>query len=989
MPRSGLRSLEAWVSLLLLALGTSPAAALESTAEVPLPVAASSVHSAPYPAEDALDGDRGTRWASRAGGTSPEWLRIDFGRSVRIDRLVLAWERAAALDYDLQVSEDGEDWRTVAQRRDPEGRRASVAADTLVDEVDGLAATGRFLRVLCLRTGVHRLYSIREVEFPDPDPARAVRETMARAEEARRRARVARRQAARRILLEHGVESIVLAAREDGVDGHWYANFGYYAPDPSRPCYRAGGRLAVYDVRDDALRLLVDDPEGSVRDPCVSYDGERVLFSRRRGGSRWFHLYEVPAAGGECRQLTDGNYDDIEPVCLPDGGILFVSSRCRRWVNCWLTQVGVLYRCDGNGGNIRQLSANIEHDNTPWVLPDGRILYQRWEYVDRSQVHYHHLWTANPDGTGQMVYFGNQNPGGVFIDAKPVPDSDEVVLIHSPGHGSREHRGMVALVSPKRGPDHTPSLRDLTTRADYCDPYAIGTSWFLAARGRELVLIPREGEEWSVWELPAAWPGVHLHEPRPLRQRPREPPIPTRVDPAQATGTLILSDVYRGRDMDGVERGSITQLLVLETLPKPINFTGGMEPMSYGGTFTLERIVGTVPVAADGSAHFLLPAKRAFLFVALDRQGRSVKRMQSFTGVMPGEVMGCVGCHEARTEAPGEVPSRRGHALALRQPARLPEPIDGVPEVMDYPRDVQPVLDRHCVRCHRPEKRAGGVLLSGDRGPVYSHSYFTLSARRLVADGRNLPRSGYPARRIGDSASPLLSKMDGTHHGVRVPEPDQRIVRLWVNSGAAWPGTYAALGSGMIGGYAQNHLDRSDRDWPETRAAHEAQNRRCLGCHGAPERPLPDSPSDDLGMPPWAIHYGSPILRYSRHILYNLSDPAHSVLLLAPLAPEAGGYGLCRLPLEAATPSPERPVFADTSDPDYRLLLDGIRAAARHLERIRRFDMDDFRPRPEYIREMIRYGVLPDTPPREAGVDPYVLDDRYWKTLWYRPAPAP
>jgi hypothetical protein len=135
------------------------------------------------------------------------------------------------------------------------------------------------------------------------------------------------------------------------------------------------------------------------------------------------------------KQLTDGDCDDLEPCPLPDGGIVFVSSRCRRWVNCWLSQVATIHRCDGDGRNIRQLSANIEQDNTPWVLPDGRILYMRWEYVDRSQVNYHHLWTMNPDGTGQAIYFGNQKPGGVYLDAKPIPGTPRVVLSLSAGHG--------------------------------------------------------------------------------------------------------------------------------------------------------------------------------------------------------------------------------------------------------------------------------------------------------------------------------------------------------------------------------------------------------------------------------------------------------------------------------------------------------------------------------------------------------------------------
>jgi hypothetical protein len=942
---------------------------------VPEPVTASSVHSPAYPCDAAFDGDPQTRWASRGAGGTPEWVQVDFGATLRFERLSVAWERAIAVDYDVQTSDDGQSWRTVAERRDPKGERRDLAPDRVVDEFAGLAAAGRYLRVLCRAPSRYSLYSIWEVAFPEPEVAARLKGLIEQSRVARQEARQRERGAARAALLEQGVREIVFAAREEGPDGHWYANLGYFAPDATRMCYGAGGRLAVFDVASGALRLLVDDPAGTVRDPCVSYDGQRILFSWRPAASATFHLYEIGADGAGLKQLTEGSYDDIEPVWLPDGGILFVSSRCRRWVNCWLTQVAVLYRCEADGSRIRQISANVEQDNTPWPLPDGRVLYQRWEYVDRSQVHYHHLWSANPDGSGQMVYFGNQRAGGVFIDAKPVPGTDEVVLIDSPGHGQREHRGMIALLSVKGGPDQEAALRDLSA-PDYTDPYPLSADLFLAARFRELVLFSRSGRETLLTELPAEWGTATLHEPRPLVARPREPVIPARTDERAATGTLVLHDVNRGRSMAGVERGEIVELLVLESLPKPINFTGGMEPLSYGGTFTLERLVGTVPVAADGSAHFELPANRAFFFVALDRQGRSLKRMQSFTSVAPGERTGCVGCHELRVEAPANRAGRAGMSLAAAAPAVAPVPVPGVPAVLDFPRDIQPVLDRHCVGCHNPEKRSGGVLLSGDRGPVYSHSYFTLSARRLVADGRNAARSNYPPRGIGDSASPLMAKLDGSHHDVRVPETDQRLVRLWINSAAAWPGTYAALGTGMIGGYAQNALDRSDLEWPATKAAVAVIERRCLSCHASAEQPLPRSPSDDQDMPPWAVDYGSPKLRFSRHLLYNLSRPAASVQLLAPLAKAAGGYGLCRTAEVAAG---QGAVFASTEDADYRALLAAVEAAAAHLEQIKRFDMPGFRPRPEYLREMVRYGVLgADAVTAGVGLDPYQLDARYW-----------
>lgn len=623
------------------------------------------------------------------------------------------------------------------------------------------------------------------------------------------------------------VEEIIFAARAlNQTDGHCYANFGYYSHDPERKAYAPGTKLYRLNLRTHELSSLLTDRTGGIRDPQVSYDGRKILFSYRPGGTEQYHLYELylratdapplaavatnqpPAAlrtsAYPIRQLTFGPYDDIEPSYLPDGGIVFVSSRCKRWVNCWLTQVAVLHRCDADGSNLREISSNNEQDNTPWPLPDGRILYTRWEYVDRSQVHFHHLWSANPDGTAQTALFGNLNPGITMIDAKPIPGSDKIVASFSPGHGQREHDGVLTMVDPKAGPDAQEFARTINPSAQFRDPWAFSEDCFLAARGATLVLMDGTGRTEKLFRLPAEDRAAKLecHEPRPLAPRPREIVIQSRIRTEQATGTMLLADVGHGRNMTGVKPGEIKKLLVLETLPMPIHYTGGMEPISYGGTFTLERILGTVPVEPDGSAFFEIPALRSVFFIALDENDLAVKRMQSFTSVQPGEVQSCVGCHEHRAQTS---PAGFHETLAVRKPATHIEPIRDVPEVFDFPRDVQPILDALCVDCHGYDKtpqggpRAGRLLLTGDRGPIYSHSYYMLTIAGLFADGHNQPRSNYQPRALGSSASRLLTLLDGTHHGVQATPPQKKMLRLWIESAAAYPGTYAALGCGMIG----------------------------------------------------------------------------------------------------------------------------------------------------------------------------------------------
>jgi len=625
------------------------------------------------------------------------------------------------------------------------------------------------------------------------------------------------------LALPPGAEQIVFATRGQGPDGHYYANFGYYCFDPDQKVYATGGGgLWKWNARTDRVECLLRDDEGAVRDPRVDYDATKVLFSYRRGGSDHYHLHEINLDGSGLKQLTDGPFDDVEPAYLPDGGIAFCSSRCNRWVMCWKTPVAILYRCDGDGRGIRPLSSNASTENTPSVLPDGRILFTRWEYVDRSQLCYHHLWTANPDGTGVMAFFGNMYPIGMsyniahrqgtlvdydnvpgavaMLDARPVPGTDEVLAVFSPGHGRAEHAGHLTLIDPRGGPDHAPSARQLHPGGDWRDPFPVSRDRFLAARGRELHLIDREGTTrrlHALRDVPESW---SLHEPQAVAARPRERVIPSRVEPGVTTGTFVLADVARGRNMEGVRPGEIAKLLILEQLPGPFHNSPGFDGISLWGTFTLTRILGTVPVERDGSAHFEAPAMRSLHFVALDADGIAVKKMQSFVTVQPGEVTGCVGCHEGRQTAPSRADNRPLAALA-----RPPSPIEAIPdlpEIVDFRRHIQPILDTYCVECHGPERHDADLRLDADhdvpshgRGQVLS-SYVALVRREgEIADGRNAHGNRAP-REIGSGGSKLMTRIRGEHHGVVVPETERALIRLWLDSGAAANGTYAVMDGG-------------------------------------------------------------------------------------------------------------------------------------------------------------------------------------------------
>ncbi|MDR1454660.1 MAG: hypothetical protein LBJ01_03315, partial [Tannerella sp.] len=268
---------------------------------------------------------------------------------------------------------------------------------------------------------------------------------------------------------------------------------------------------------------------------------------------------------------------------------------------------------------------------------------------------------------------------------------------------------------------------------------------------------------------------------------------------------------------------------------------------------------------------------------------------------------------------------------------------------------------------------SGGVSLVGDRTPLYSISYYTITAKSLVADGRNRPKSNYPPHALGSGGSRLLDFCDGSHQGVKLDERELPLVRLWCETGATYPGIYAALGSGMIGGYAQNRLDRQDLFRDEVKRMGQVLTQNCMECHTG-NRELPLSPSHEIGGAPWEDLRPDDVRRkFSRQLLYNLTCPEKSTLLLAPLAKSAGGYELCG-----------KAIFKSRKDPRYRQILKGIERTKQHLDHIRHFDMPGFTPRPEYIREMRKYGILPSGTEPSDVTDVYALEQEYWRSLWYR-----
>ncbi len=785
----------------------------------------------------------------------------------------------------------------------------------------------------------------------------------------------------------HGAEEVVFVERAIYRDGHFYRNFGGDSIDPNQWFHAPdGSRLCKINLRTKQVTVIMEVAKGDIRDPRVDYEGKKLLFAYRKGGTHNYNLYELNLDGTGLKQLTFGEkWDDFGPEYLPDGGIIFVSSRGKRFVPCNHSPGAQIFRMNGDGSDILCLSANNVRDDRPTIMPNGQILYDRWEYVDTAIGSYRDLWTMNPDGTNQQIlYGGTVRPpeiGWGKCDALPIPGADgKIACIFSPyTWGYRENMGNLMVVDVKAGPDDSSATKRIgpmqfdgrlyagwggNGERGFRDPYPLSEDCFLVAKDKSLLVIDGQGR------MEEFYGGKTLvHDPRVIGPRPREVVIPPRIDRQRTTGQFILADVYRGRpaEMDGVKRGSIKKLLILEDLPKPVSYFSLPGMLSQDGTHTLRRVLGTVPVEADGSASFEAPPLRALYFVALDENDIAVKRMQSYTMLMPGETQGCVGCHEPRTAT--AAPNVGSTLLAMtRRPSKI-ERSAGVPEVFDYPRDIQPIWDRHCVSCHSAEKPEGHAILTGDRNEWFTQSYYTLFAYDQVSHMRGRYRSefrGHKPYGFGTGASPLMKKIDGSHHGVTLSQEEHDKVRLWIEASAYFAGTYAVFNhaENAVAGALVNS-SRVEIGKPLDKII----ERRCLICH--------DSAAQMGRRVTGRVRMNEPKHCWN---LYNLSHPEKSMILLAPLAKEAGGYGWCVDPYGQPIDQ-----FLDTNDPDYQTILRAICEAKARQEKNGRYDMPGFRNE-YYVRWMKRWNILrQDFDWTKDALNPYETDAAYWRSLWYWP----
>lgn len=607
-----------------------------------------------------------------------------------------------------------------------------------------------------------------------------------------------------------------------------------------------GGRLMVLDGLNPGgkLRQLGPTESAAYWRPDLSFDTKKVLFCMKPATDQSFHLYEINFDGTGLRQLTKSLYDDLDPIYLPDGHIMFVSSRCNTYIRCMPeTYSYVLARCDGDGRNIYLVSRNSECDWLPSLLNDGRVIFSRWEYTDKPLWRDQKLWTINQDGTGEAHFWGGQSfyPDHTAMP-RPIPNSQRVMFAAVGHHGW--FNGTIGIVDQNKGNNYPHGLTRVSwdlpwpevnkgpadvaespvyhtsgQNASYQTPWPISEDVFLVSiqtggvppygrngpsytpRGpmnlylmdvhgnRELILQAKNHIMHAMPVRPRSFPQQSDRVTWPGTGKDR---TPTRA------GVLYSRDVCQG--LPQVPREMVKFLRILQQDHKTYSTGSPRSGFTQGPVISavqvdsVKRILGTVPIAADGSVAFEVPPGKAVYFQLLDEKGRALQTMRSFTGAMPGEIRGCTGCHEQQTTVP--LPTNNSGAYRFNVTPITPPPW-GTNTTVGFERFVQPVLNKHCGKCHQGEGEGKKKLdLTSRPGVSYGFKYDKLEPYLTLVLGRKdmgiIPVEGGgsnaqfyatipPITTLSYKSRLIDIAMNGKHHDVKIDGTELQQLISWVD----------------------------------------------------------------------------------------------------------------------------------------------------------------------------------------------------------------
>ena len=801
------------------------------------------------------DGLYGNGHSWIAAGSTGEWAQIELPQPARVAKVVFSRDREGhfsdrmPVSFAIQLSMDGQTWRTAAE---VDARPVTTLVEPLpangpVTEEDLLryafsceertwnkaGVTDSLGRVLGQMAEMIERLAAKGLDVSKERAGLAEFRRRGGALAAAQRDRAAEwqvffdaRRAKRQLFLRDpdlaAAGKILFVKRHPFLPSHNYSDILDAQGAPGGAvCVleipRVGGRMEPGAAR---LTRLFDSGKGVARDAVATFDLRKIYFAWQAAKGDYFHIMEMNSDGTAVRPLTDGPFHDFYPCPLPDGGVAFMSTRCKARFLCWRPQAFVLFRMEGDGGGIRPLSYANLSEWAPSVSSDGRILWTRSEYLDKGADFGHTLWAIRPDGSHPELIFGNDTRYS-YINGREMPGTAEVAATLV-SHGG-DLNGPIAIIEAAKGrfdpglvtsitPDSPPRFHmSWADRECFRDPVPISRDHILCGHAPEdrfgIYVIDR----WGNREILYLDPAIGSMCPTPLRAVPR-PPVIASVDAAEgsggpggAMGQFIVADIYLGLG-PAVTRGSVKYIRISEEVRADLarlptgEYQNDHEPFMdfyatpthkvagpYGWpTYVAKAVDGLVPVEEDGSANFYAPAGRVLYFHALDANLNEVQRMRSVVQLQSGERRGCIGCHEDRAQAP---PVRQ--AAALQRGPSVPQPPSWGAGAFSYERVVQPVWDARCVRCHDANDKQKinlAATLDADKVPA---SYRTLIAQGWVQYFNcqwGEEHSKAPPLSFGTVKSRLWKVLDAGHYEVKLTADEMHRVKCWIDLNCPlWP----------------------------------------------------------------------------------------------------------------------------------------------------------------------------------------------------------
>lgn len=607
----------------------------------------------------------------------------------------------------------------------------------------------------------------------------------------------------------------------------------------------------VTDGRFKGQTLSNKNPEwngrASIMTPTLSYDGKELMFAwspcagaRNRKFHKYYdppNMYRVFAMdldGSNLRILADhdGPHDDYDPLYMPDGRILIVSDRHNGGQRCGnVAKSGNMYTMKADGSDFIRISWHETNERGPTVDFNGKLVYSRWDYIDRHAYAAQGFWTSYPDGTDPRSYHGNYTEDDKPFhpisecDVMPIPGTTSKYVAIETGH-HKSHLGNLVVIDIGKRARYEEQIRFFwpgwqmmgdnghfkegqrykVRKRMFRTPCPLSEEFVIVCEFSEILLVDKFRNEILLFDADPLF-RIHVASPTPVKPRPVPPVIPPRTFQGERRkdapkAVISVMNVYES-DFEWPEGTRITHLRVCQILGRPKLPWGTTRNVYIGWSdgALIKHVLGTVPVEKDGSAYFEAPIEREIYFQAIDETGMAVQSMLSGTIVHPGEHLTCVGCHEDKWMTP----DIQQPPLALqREPSKITPEVDGSLPWNYYRLVKEPVFDKKCGPCH--ENQGRGISFdywdkdrkvsdnSGGEGwavgdledyvTYYNAAYDKAYAANEGHVGLFLGKPGNPrsrsiAGKIGARACELLRFLGPHNQGLDIePDPHHRNIRL-------------------------------------------------------------------------------------------------------------------------------------------------------------------------------------------------------------------